>query len=169
MLCSVCKEKPATVHYTKIDGGEMHKVDLCEACAKTKGVNDPTSFSLADMLLGLGAAKEVEESAGGSDLKCPKCGFTHADFKKAGRLGCSTCYQTFSEGLEGLLKTMHKGTRHIGKVPAGMQQARVLTEKVKALQKKLGKAIEDENFEAAAALRDELKQLSTRIGGTIAK
>jgi protein arginine kinase activator len=64
---------------------------------------------------------------------------------------------------------MHKGTRHIGKMPAGMQQARVLTEKVKALQKKLGKAIEDENFEAAAALRDELKQLSTRIGGTIAK
>lgn len=168
MLCSVCKEKPATVHYTKIDGGEMHKVDLCETCAKNKGVNDPTSFSLADMLLGLGAAKEVEESSG-LELKCPKCGFTHADFKKAGRLGCALCYQTFSEGLEGLLKTMHKGTRHVGKMPAGLQSARALAENLKSLQKRLSKAIEDENFEAAAQLRDELKQLSARQGGEVTR
>ena len=68
-------------------------------------------------LLGLGASQEIEQSAGGVELKCPRCGFTQADFKKSGRLGCPECYKTFAEGLEGLLKTMHKGTRHVGKVP----------------------------------------------------
>jgi protein arginine kinase activator len=57
MLCSICKEKEATVHLTQIAGDKMQKVDLCEDCAKTKGVNDPTGFSLADLLLGLGASQ----------------------------------------------------------------------------------------------------------------
>ena len=169
MLCSDCKQKPAKVHYTKIDGGKMLTVDLCEECAKAKGVDDPTSFTLADMLLGLGAAKEVEQSGGGSDLKCPKCGFTHADFKKAGRLGCSACYDTFLEGLEGLLKTMHKGTRHVGKVPTALREARDYSERMKTLQKKLAKAITDENFEVAALLRDEIKQLTARQSGAVNK
>jgi protein arginine kinase activator len=84
MLCSICKEKEASVHLTQITGDKMHKVDLCEECAKTKGVNDPTGFSLADLLLGLGASHEIEKAAGGAELKCPRCGFTQADFKKAG-------------------------------------------------------------------------------------
>ena len=58
-----------------------------------------------------------EIAGGGAEIKCARCGFTQADFKKAGRLGCPECYQTFSEALEGLLKTMHKGTRHVGKAP----------------------------------------------------
>src|SRR6185295_5064329 len=115
MLCDICKKNVATVHLTQMVEGKTKKVDLCEACSKQKGVNDPTGFSLADLLLGLGAAQEVEQAAGTSDLKCPTCGFTQADFKKSGRLGFAECYQVFSEGLEGLLKTMHKSTKHVGK------------------------------------------------------
>ena len=163
MLCCICKERNATVHYTKIDGDKVQKVDLCEECSKTKGVNDPVGFELADLLLGLGASKEIEQSSGGSELKCPRCGFTQADFKKAGRLGCSECYKTFAEGLEGLLKTMHKGTRHFGKVPEALRQTRELSDRLKLLQKKLSKAVEDENFEQAAALRDEIKQMTARL------
>jgi protein arginine kinase activator len=162
MDCCICKQKEATVHLTQITGDKMQKVDLCEDCAKQKGVNDPAGFSLADLLLGLGAAQEIEQSAGGAQLKCPKCGFTHADFKKAGRLGCSECYVTFAEGLEGLLKTMHKGTRHIGKVPQSLQQSRDLAERMKGLRKKLEKAVADEDFEQAARLRDEMKQITAR-------
>src|SRR6266540_2181483 len=103
MLCCVCKEKEATVHLTQIASDKMQKV-----------VNDPAGFSLADLLLGLGASQEMENAAG-SEVKCPACGFTQADFKKAGRLGCAECYKTFDEGLEQLLKSMHKGTRHKGK------------------------------------------------------
>ena len=164
MQCSICKEKPATVHLTQIVGDKMQKLDLCEDCAKTKGINDPTAFSLADAdkLFGLGASQEIEQAAGGAELKCPHCGFSQADFKKSGRLGCPECYQVFAEGLAGLLKTMHKGTRHTGKTPEALRQSRDTAERLKSLNKKLAKAIESEDFEQAAKLRDELKDLSPR-------
>jgi protein arginine kinase activator len=168
MLCTICKEKPATVHLTQIVGDKMQKLDLCEDCAKTKGINDPTSFGLADLdlVLGLGASQQLEQAAGGVELKCPRCGFTQADFKKSGRLGCPECYVTFAEGLRGLLKTMHKGTRHTGKAPEALRATRENADKLKTLQTKLAKAIKDENYEQAALMRDEIKQLTGRPSPT---
>jgi protein arginine kinase activator len=163
MLCCVCKQKEATVHLTQIAGEQMQKVDLCEVCAKEKGVNDPSGFSLADMLLGLGASQELAVAAGDPELKCAQCGFTQADFKKAGRLGCAHCYETFAEGLETLLKTMHKGTRHKGKVPLALRGTQDLRDKLAALQKRLEKAVTDENFEQAAAVRDEIKVMRAKL------
>lgn len=163
MQCCVCKEKEAKVHLTQIVGDKMQKVDLCEECAKQKGVNDPAGFSLADLLLGLGASQEMEQASGSSNLKCPHCGFTQADFKKAGRLGCAECYVTFADGLEGLLKSMHKGIKHMGKVPQALQQSRDLSDKLKALQKKLDKAVADEDFEQAAQVRDEIKATKEKL------
>jgi len=160
MQCCVCKEKPATVHLTQIVGDKMQKLDLCEECAKAKGINDPTSFAMADLMLGLGASQELDQSAAGAELKCPRCGFSQADFKKSGRLGCPDCYKTFAEGLSGLLKTMHKGTRHIGKAPEALRSARESIDRLKTLQKKLAKAIEGEDYEMAAGLRDEIKLLT---------
>jgi protein arginine kinase activator len=163
MLCCVCKEKEATVHLTQIAAEKMQKVDLCEECAKQKGVNDPAGFSLADLLLGLGSTTEAEPAAAGADAKCPACGFTQADFKKAGRLGCAECYKTFADGLDQLLKSMHKGTRHRGKVPAALRESQDLAEKLKTLQKKLSKAVSDEDYEQAAHCRDEIKATQERI------
>ena len=122
-------------------------------------MDDPTSYS--DLLLGLSAAPAASEPEPAAEpgVKCPTCGYSQADFKKAGRFGCSECYATFSEGLEGMLKTMHKGTRHTGKVPAALQQSRAEALKLKQLQKRLEKAVTEENFEEAAQLRDEIKRL----------
>src|SRR5439155_2119904 len=108
MLCDVCKCNDATVFLTQIQDGKMQKVNLCDACSKEKGVEDPKSFALADLLLGIGASEEIEKST--LTQKCPVCGFSQADFKKTGRLGCAACYTTFAEGLHTLLKAMHKGT-----------------------------------------------------------
>jgi len=119
------------------------------------------------MLLGLGASQEIEQAAGGVEVKCPRCGFSQADFKKSGRLGCPECYRTFADGLEGLLKSMHKGTRHVGKAPEGRRHKRDLAERLSTLQQKLTKAIEEENFEQAALLRDEIKQMSARPAGSM--
>ncbi len=163
MLCCVCKEREAKVHLTQIIEDKMQKVDLCEECAKKKGVNDTPGFTLADVLLGLGVSQEVEQAAGGTGLTCARCGFTQADFKKAGRLGCPECYQTFSEALEGLLKTMHKGTRHVGKVPEALRHSRDIADKMKTLQRNLAKAIETEDFEQAAVIRDEIKQINAQL------
>jgi len=122
MFCDVCKSKEATVFLTQIIEGKMQKVNLCEGCSKEKGVNDPTGFALADLLLGLGAAQEIEKNPAG--IRCPVCGFSQADFKKTGRLGCSACYDTFAEGLSGMLKNMHRGLVHTGKVPARLAVSR---------------------------------------------
>ena len=158
MLCNVCKQNEAKVHLTKIVGDKMQKVDLCEDCSKEKGVDDPTSYS--DLLLSMGAppAEPEPEPSAEPGVKCPECGYSQADFKKAGRFGCSECYATFGDGLETMLKSMHKGTRHTGKVPAALQQSRAEAQKLKQLQKRLEKAIAEENFEEAAQLRDEIKR-----------
>jgi protein arginine kinase activator len=161
MLCNVCKQNEATVHITEIVDDQIKKVDLCEACKKEKGVSDPVSYALADMLLGLGGAQSAEPAAE-TKRKCPTCGYTQAEFKKAGRFGCADCYVTFADGLDGLLKNMHKGTRHVGKVPAALQRSRDYTETLKSMQKKLEKAVSDENFEQAARLRDEIKVLKEK-------
>jgi protein arginine kinase activator len=135
-------------------------VDLCEACAKEKGVNDPTGFSLADLLLGLGASQKMEEAntATGSEVACRHCGFTQADFKKTGRLGCSECYNVFADGLDALLKGMHKGTQHKGKVPPAVRRVISQEAKLTKLEAALKAAIAKEDFETAATLRDEIKQ-----------
>ncbi|MEO8951586.1 MAG: UvrB/UvrC motif-containing protein [Chthoniobacterales bacterium] len=146
---------------TQIVDGKMQKVNLCDACSKEKGVQDPTGFALADLLLGIGAAEEIEKGA--PTQKCPVCGFTQADFKKTGRLGCSACYITFSEGLGTLLKAMHKGTEHVGKLPQRAFRQMELTDKVRALTDNLEKAVAQENYEDAATLRDQIKQLEHEL------
>ena len=156
MNCDVCKASQATVFLTQIVEGKMQKVNLCEACSKEKGVTDPTGFALADLLLGLGAAQEMER--GGTVQKCPSCGFSQADFKKTGRLGCGACYLTFGDGLATLLKGMHKGTAHVGKVPARALQSIERESQVRSLQRDLRKAVASEDYESAAQLRDQLKQ-----------
>jgi protein arginine kinase activator len=71
--------------------------------------------------------------------------------------------------LSGLLKTMHKGVRHIGKAPEALRKSRETGDRLKLLQKKLNKAVETEDFEAAAALRDEIKILSGAAPAKIVK
>jgi protein arginine kinase activator len=165
MLCDVCKNNQASVFLTQIVEGKMQKVSLCEACSKEKGVTDPTGFALADLLLGLGAAQEIEKGTGGLQ-KCPACGFSQADFKKTGRLGCAQCYETFAEGLQSLLKTMHKGVSHVGKFPARRMREIEFDTQVHGLRQELLKAVKVEDYEMAAALRDQLKQLEESGGRT---
>ena len=161
MLCDVCKCNDATVFLTQILEGKMQKVNLCDGCSKEKGVQDPTGFALADLLLGIGAAEEIEKGA--STERCPVCGYTQADFKKTGRLGCSSCYLTFAEGLGTLLKAMHKGTEHVGKLPQRAHRAVELSDRMRTLTENLQKAVAEENYESAASLRDQIKQLETEL------
>jgi protein arginine kinase activator len=164
MLCSLCKQNEATVHLTQINENKMQTIDLCEACSKAKGVDHPTSFSLASILVGLGTSSEAAEvQASTESVKCPVCGFSQADFKKVGRLGCAECYRTFAEALQGLLKSMHKGTKHVGKVPRIMRATQDIATKIQNLQKKLDEAIAAENFEEAAALRDQIKNTKKEL------
>jgi protein arginine kinase activator len=161
MQCDVCHSKEATVFLTQIVEGKMQKVNLCESCSKEKGVNDPTGFALADLLLGLGAAQDIEKTPG--TLKCPVCGFTQADFKKTGRLGCSACYSVFADGLRGMLRNMHKGTTHTGKTPPGFRKMREHGEAMRSLQESLDEAVAAEEYERAADLRDQIRRIEAEL------
>jgi protein arginine kinase activator len=140
----------------------MQKVNLCEACAKEKGVADPTGFALADMLLGMGAAQQVE-SPRGEGCKCGGCGFTQSEFKKTGRLGCSECYATFAEALTPMLRGMHKGVEHKGKVPERQMRAARREHEIKVCHRELREAIAAERYEEAAALRDRIRQMEEEV------
>jgi protein arginine kinase activator len=182
MTCDLCDEK-ASVFLTQIVDGQMQKVNLCETCAQAKGVTDPTGFALADLLLGVGEEGQEKDDLelGGDDTSvsapsiaaetadldesttCQSCGFTHAQFKKAGRLGCSKCYQIFGSGLDSLLKAMHKGTHHIGKVPSRHQAVVEQRDELENLRMQLEDAVTREAFEDAASLRDQILKLEAEM------
>lgn len=161
MLCDVCQKAESSVFLTQIVDGKMQKVNLCHDCAKEKGVSDQAGFAMADMLLGLGATQQIEH--GQPSQKCPVCGFTQADFKKSGRLGCSSCYDTFAEGLANLLRGMHKGLRHTGKMPANLSRRFAMADRVKTLESELQQAVREEKYEDAARLRDEIQRLEHEL------
>lgn len=168
MLCSICQKNEAKVHLTQIVDDKMQKIDLCEECSKAKGVTDPAGFSFADLLLGPGLVAEAGTTsvAKPGETACPTCGLAQSDFKKSGRFGCPQCYSTFAEGLPAMLKTMHRGLRHTGKVPAGFRVRREPADQLKQLTRKLEKAIETENFEEAAQLRDQIRDLKQQAATT---
>jgi protein arginine kinase activator len=159
LKCDLCGE-PATVHLTQIVKSKIHKVDLCEACAKAKGVTDPAGFSLSDILV----KETLEASESDPGLKCPECGMTQQDFKKHGRFGCPSCYETFDGMLKPMLGNMHKGIVHIGKMPKKVLARRSVYDRLTELETELTMAIKSERYEDAARYRDEIRQFQESIG-----
>ncbi|MDP6685326.1 MAG: UvrB/UvrC motif-containing protein, partial [Candidatus Omnitrophota bacterium] len=102
-------------------------------------------------------------------LKCPRCGLTYEDFKKVGRLGCGECYTAFKEVLLPLLKRIHGSTQHYGKAPQNFQKPKPSIPApskskngLQELKDKLQKAIQNEEFEEAAKLRDKIRDVEKR-------
>lgn len=154
LKCEVCNEA-ATVHLTQIIDNNIQKVDLCEKCAKEKGVTDPSGFSLADLL----SQPHVFTEPSHQKLVCKRCGFSPADFKRLGQLGCPACYGNFREIIDPILANMHMGTKHKGKVPSRTIRRVSLRERMGSLNLNLEQAVEAERYEDAARYRDEIKQL----------
>ena len=98
----------------------------------------------------------------GDKIKCPACGFTYGDFKKVGRLGCGECYEAFKKQLTPLLKRIHSADRHVGKVPLTVGKTIKDTRNLQELRMKMEKAIQFEEFEEAARLRDQIKELEKK-------
>lgn len=158
MLCDVCQTKDANVFFTQIINGQVQKVNLCEECSKQKGVTDPTGFALAELLLGMGKSEEKPEVKA-SGAACPACGFTQAEFKRVGRLGCPQCYDVLRSEVETVLGNLHKGSRHTGKIPAHAAVS-ARGSRLETLRRDLARAIEEEKYEDAVRLRDEINALS---------
>ncbi|MFM2297256.1 MAG: hypothetical protein RL117_963 [Verrucomicrobiota bacterium] len=170
MKCDFCDQK-ATVFLTQLVEGQMKKVCLCESCAQEKGVTDPTGFSLADMLISGTPTSAIigspifSKKRPSDEKKCPHCGFSADDLSRVRRFGCSECYDVFRSEMEMILPGMQMGMCHVGKVPRGQEEKHLHEEKMEQLRTQLDQAIESENYEAAARLRDELRTLETLSPG----
>lgn len=159
--CSHC-DKPATIHLTQIINNQIHKVDLCEECPYKKGVTDPEGFSLADFLIqGQGQMQEGHE-----EIVCENCGITPADFRKTGRFGCPVCYEHFRDMLKPMLSNMHKDTLHRGKIPEKAIARLSHQRRLQELEESLQSAVEKENYEEAARLRDQIKEIKEATPAT---
>lgn len=163
MVCDVCGKKKATVHLTEIIDEQMSEMHLCEECAREKSVHMEQQFGLADLLAGLADfGKQVKDPEKVS-IKCPNCTMSYDDFRKFGRLGCSDCYEAFKVHLSALLRKIHGSNQHFGKVPAKIPTAdREKMGDLQELKHQLQQAIQMEDFEKAAELRDKIRDLENK-------
>lgn len=158
--CSACGQAKGVVDLTHIEAGEVKTVHLCAQCAAAKGIQTPAAVSetpLGGLLAALGTATSAPPGAV-VEATCARCGSTLAEFRETGRVGCADCYDAFGEPLRELVRRLHGSAHHTGKayqVPGGGAPAAV--EGISELKERLRQAIEREQFELAAALRDRLK------------
>lgn len=167
MRCSQCHEREAVVFLTQIADEQVVKLHLCERCAAEKGVETSSSLGktpvgtfLASMGKGLEAAAALPAGVDPPDA-CPTCGATLSDFRESGRLGCAECYHTFESALRDLLRRLHGSSRHLGEryAPPGAPPGEATAATVAQLRHQLRLAVETENFELAAELRDQLRSV----------
>lgn len=169
MLCDQCQERQATVHMTKIVNGQKTERHLCEVCARQGGAFESvfnTTFSIPGLLSSLVAQNSGQLARAAQreqEQRCPACGLTWAQFGKTGNLGCSHCYDHFSEQLGPLIRRVHGATVHTGKVPSRAGGRVKLKKQLSLAQQALGQAIAQEAFEKAAELRDQIRMLERKL------
>lgn len=168
MLCDDCGKREATMHFTKIVNGNVTELHLCEECAKNhKEFEFDTSFSIHNFLTGLLDLDNVQASPFQIDYitgtKCEKCGLTYSKFKQIGKFGCSNCYNSFKEKLLPLFKRIHGHSNHIGKVPRRAGGVIRIKKEISRLKNQLQIAIRNEEYEKAAQIRDQIKELQSQI------
>jgi protein arginine kinase activator len=167
MQCQVCGKKPAVVHFTEIVNNKKSEVHVCEKCAEERGYHTPlvkSKFSVGDLLAGMVDQTGSSEEAKVGRVQCPRCHMVYSEFKETGRLGCSECYATFRAQLRPLLRRIHGSTKHEGKSPVRDSARVALRREVQKLHEDMQKAIEKEEFETAARLRDQIRNIEEQGG-----
>jgi len=175
MLCQNCNKRPATVHWTKMVNNKKQETHLCETCAKETEELDfgfESGFSLQNLLTGFmnlqhdhesGGLSKEKQGSGLQALQCDNCNLTYQQFGKVSRLGCGSCYQVFGEQLKSILRRIHGSTHHTGKIPKRKGGNLRIKRQIRQLKERLHHCIEREEFEKAAQIRDEIKQLNEEL------
>lgn len=143
------------MHIKQVQDGTAREVHVCAECAAQHGLEGISPMELSDFLFGVGTSRDEVRSPA-DDKRCPGCGFTGKDFKKTSRLGCMKCYETFADDVQPALVSMHRGDQHVGKVPASERKRY----DAMLLEQQMAVAVQAQDFEAAALLRDRIKALN---------
>lgn len=168
MLCDECGDNEAIIHLTNIQNNQITTTHLCESCAGAKGLEPGVTMGNLPLTDFLSQTNKAMTESGSTAGPCAYCGMKLEDFKKKGRLGCPHCYVTFEHHLRNLLRRLHGGAQHIGKVylPPNPSETQ-LQERLAGLRRKLERAVESEDFEQAARIRDMIRTesgLATETG-----
>ncbi len=166
MMCDECGIRPANIRLTTIVNGEKKERNLCSECLARNQRFKMDFSTLAGHLSGLLDALKAgggEREEDMPDLQCTRCGMTYEKFRKTGMVGCAQCYSEFREPLQKLMSRVHGHTQHVGRVPGGEDNRLSMKLKVEKLRQQLSKAIADEEYEAAASLRDQIRALEAQL------
>ena len=173
MKCQKCNKREATTHMTKIVNGHKEELYLCSECAATnqeyKAMKANMNFGIGDFLTGMfngGKHAGVPEQI--ADV-CPTCRMPYSEFLKKGKLGCGDCYSAFSARIKRPLKQIHGTCEHVGKVPKRGGGELMLGRKISALEAELNAAVLKQDFETAAKLRDEIRDMRAQAEQTPGK
>jgi protein arginine kinase activator len=162
MQCQICNKNSATIHLTEITEGTRTEMHVCEQCAAEQGIAVKSHIPINELLSSLLAVQPADDELSGSSeqkLACPNCGFTLDQFRKEGLLGCPYDYEIFEKSLRPLIEKAHNGrTTHCGKLPSRMPQDSKKQIEILNLRLQLEAAVQSEDYELAAKLRDKLNQ-----------
>lgn len=166
MLCQVCNKRTATVHFTQIVNNKKVEMHLCQQCAEEKsghGFGLPLNInSFFASLLGFNEnqpyVKQLQKT-----MICKKCGMTFEEFQRIGKVGCSNCYEVFEGTLNPLIRRVQGSIEHNGKVPARFSKSVSISREIARLKELLIKAVEKEEYEKAAEIRDKIKSLEVGL------
>ncbi len=166
MQCQICQKNEATIHLTEITNGMRTEMHLCERCAQEEGIAVKSQISLNELLSSLLAVQPADDelSSGGSEQKssCPHCGFTLEQFRKEPVLGCPYDYEVFEKSLLPLIEKAHAGnSHHCGKVPSKTPTDTKKQIELMRLRQQLETAVEAEDYETAAELRDKIDEANS--------
>ena len=164
-LCDLCQINPAILKITQIVGNEKTDLNLCKKCAEEKGLGNPLSgipSNFGAVLIGLISQGMPERTRTVSSVTCDRCGTNKTDFESKGLLGCGNCYETFVDDLKFILRRIHGSNKHIGHRPSTRRKVKKLPD-INLLRRQLQSAIDDENFEEAARLRDLVRDYEAQL------
>ncbi len=158
IVCQLCNQARAIVHLTDFIP-EKRERHLCEDCAEKEGViikqQHPTTNEILQQFI-----KHKVGLGRGEDIACPKCGVTFREFQVKGQLGCAHDYTAFQNLLLPLIKSAHEGAeQHMGKVPPTADETVRRQTRLLRLRRELQEAVEQEDYELAARLRDQIRTL----------
>ena len=160
MNCQLCNENEATIHLTEITNGIRTEMHICEQCAAKQEIAIKSQVPVNELLSNLLAAQPSEQELFGQPVmktSCPYCGFNLAQFSKQALLGCPYDYEVFEDALLPLIKRAHDGrTFHCGKIPSKTPADARKQIELLSMRQKLDDAIRNEDYEAAARLRDQI-------------
>ncbi len=163
MQCQICHKNDATIHLTEISNGIRTEMHICEQCAAQQDISVKSHIPINELLSNLLAVQPTDDeffSPTEQQLACPKCGLTLVQFRKEGVLGCPYDYEIFEKSLHPLIEKAHNGrTSHCGKIPSTTPIDTKKEMELLNLRGQLETAVQREDYELAAKLRDKIKQL----------